>query len=69
MKIREGSRHTFYFRVEIITNLTILYIPYTAANHQEEQVLATQFSPSQQCHYTSSYSDHRSISNCIANKS
>jgi hypothetical protein len=26
MKIREGSRHTFYFRVEIITNLTILFV-------------------------------------------
>jgi hypothetical protein len=26
LKIREGSRHTFYFRVEIITNLTILFV-------------------------------------------
>ena len=26
MKIREGSRHTFCFRVEIITNLTILFV-------------------------------------------
>ena len=26
MEIREGSRHTFCFRVEIITNLTILFV-------------------------------------------
>jgi len=26
VKIREGSRHTFSFRVEIITNLTILFV-------------------------------------------
>ena len=26
MEIREGNRHTFCFRVEIITNLTILFV-------------------------------------------
>jgi hypothetical protein len=54
LTIFQNSRH--------IGDTVITKATYTAANHQKEQVLATQFSPSQQCHYTSSYSDHRSIS-------